>query len=521
MKHWLQLFAVLVMVLVAGMSPRQATAAPSVGSAGTANTTRIINDIIRRTPGVTSRTTTGTGVTVSARGVTNVNGPRGLTIPIPDAASATIPAGRIAGGIARAIRVGSWVGVASVVIPWVAEQSGIKVCPPPDFFCKPSPDDTQIPQAQGGWSDYGNTGSRELLPNGQAVCDLKEMKSPPAVYSNYREEYRPYEPVDSFNGKCPVWNVYPNKPSTFQRYASFPSSSNAIACPDGWPLSGGQCVRPNPKMVPASETEIAGAVEKAMNGNPTRVGQGYDAISGTGLPMFLPTDTVTVPTPQTVTAPRTVTVAQEAKPDGSLDTVTTTTDTVVKPKVEGNTLGDAKITYPTTTTTTITRTNNVTNQTTTTTNVTNNYLSPAPYPPAPPVIEFPAFPEPEKGEFPDDYNREVTQKSILQKIEEFTKPITTTLPDGNSEYESIQAKNEEGLGVVAGITPETVNVKNWFPSVPTTACVDPQVPVPLGSGTVTFPICTYVNTFSNLISGVIAFFCILGCVHQVQSALKA
>lgn len=520
MKHWLQFLAVLVMVLIAGISPQQASAAPSVGSSGTANTTRIINDIIRRTPGITTRTTTGTGVTVKATGTSSIAAGRGITIPISEAAEAAVSGGRIAGIAARAIRWGSWVGVASVVIPWVAEQSGIVTCPPPDFFCKERPPQ-EVDPSTGGYGAYSiHTKTNVYASSGEQVCSKLFELMP----IGSRESIFWKKNANNAAGEC----LYTARPfgSPYAVVGTAPAT-----CPAGTKLTsnGIGCIEEKPGLAPVPEPELAGAIEKAMEGKPDRQGAAYDAISNAGFPIFNMADPVTVTTPPAVTGPQVTSTSTVPKPDGSVDTVNVTMIGETKPKVTGTTIGDMMIAYPTTVTTTTTTTNNVTGKSTVTTLITNNYPQPsAPPIAAPPAkpVELPTSPNDKEAnsnptKIPDDYNREVTQKSILGKLEEFMKPITTTLPDGNAEVESIQAKNEEGLGVVTGITPETVNVKNWFPSVPTTACVNPQVPVPLGSGTVTFPICGYVNTFSNLISGVIAFFCILGCVHQVQSALKA
>lgn len=520
MKHWLQFLAVLVMVVIAGISPREVSAAPSVGSASTANTTRIINDIIRRTPGITSRTTTGTGVTVAARGVTDVAAGRGLTIPIPTGASAAVSAGRIAGIAARAVRWGSFAGIASMVLPWLAERSGIVTCPPPDFFCKPGSEEGVDP-ISGGWTvpDSFSSPTRQIKA-GTNVAACEKLQLAQRTFQPTMTSY--WGGWQAITAGGSHYCASTNQPNT--RFGLTPAPAT---CPDGSTKKNGtDCVIVGP-LRPATEPEIGAGIEDAITGNPTRVGQAYDAINNAGVAVFSPADPVVVEPSAPVSAPQKMTVTQQSKPDGSIDTQVTVIETVVKPKVDGNTIGDTKITYPTTTTTTTKTTNNVTNITTTTTTVTNTTYPPVNSPlPEKPIVDYPDSPASpatptEKTEFPTDYNREVTQKSILSKLEEFMKPITTTLPDGNAEVESVQAKNEEGLGVVAGITPETVNVKNWFPSVPTAACVDPQVPVPLGGGTVIFPICGYVNTFSNLISGVIAFFCILGCVHQVQSALKA
>lgn len=522
MKTWLQLCAVLVMLLVAATSPRLAHAEPSVGSASTWSSQRILNDIIRRTPGLTTATTTGTGVTVGSSGSATVAAGRGLTVPVPATASASITAGRIAGIAAKAIRTGGWVGVATVVVPWAAEQAGIEVCPPPDFFCKPGPDVPAKP-TQGGWwyRPFWSTSlpAVEGFGSHAEVCTAYGAR---AAAANQTGTVRPL-PWSPQVGSTGATTCIAGNGATITGIGHV-----AQTCPAGSIKQGKDCVTRGPN-VPASEPDIAAAVEKGITGKPERIKKAYDAISPTGLPMFLPTDPVTVSVPSVVPVPDRVTTTTQPGPNGSTDTVQTTVKTEVKPQVQGNTLGNTTITYPTTTTTTTTTTNNVTNishTTTTINNVVNNPVpnSPDVSPDAPPVVDYPGddpAPDPEKLEIPTDYNREVTQKSILDVLKSWSEPVTETLPDGQAEADAIQAKHDEGIAIVDGISAEGLGLSNWFPTVPTAPCINPQIPNPVTGESVSFPICGFVDTFSKFISGVICFFCVLGCVHQVQSAFRA
>lgn len=82
----------------------------------------------------------------------------------------------------------------------------------------------------------------------------------------------------------------------------------------------------------------------------------------------------------------------------------------------------------------------------------------------------------------------------------------------------IDAKNATLKGSLDGIDP---NKFQWsfIPEIPTTACVNPQLESPNGSGAVEMDVCSKFYIFQKFINGVLAFFCLIGCVRQVQSAL--
>jgi len=60
---------------------------------------------------------------------------------------------------------------------------------------------------------------------------------------------------------------------------------------------------------------------------------------------------------------------------------------------------------------------------------------------------------------------------------------------------------------------------SFIPNIPTAACVNPMIDSPNGSGAVMMDICSPFDTFRTFINGVLAFFCLLGCVQQVRAAL--
>lgn len=90
---------------------------------------------------------------------------------------------------------------------------------------------------------------------------------------------------------------------------------------------------------------------------------------------------VTVSSPATVTGPQVVTSTKTiTNSDGTTSTEVTTGQTVVTPTSTGSTIGDAAMTYPSTTTVTVTNTNNTTGAVTTTSTVNNGSQSATPAP---------------------------------------------------------------------------------------------------------------------------------------------
>jgi hypothetical protein len=529
LKRFFALFLMILLEVGLFAAPRAAYATPSVGS-GVQSTTAIINRIINTTPGLNTVTTTGTGAVVRSSASTAVNVGRGLTVAIPTAAEATVTVARLAGIAGRVMKAGGYVGIATMVAPWILEQSGYKVCPPPDFFCKPGPASV-VPPTESNKGFWATTQQQVVVyaESGQALCDKYFQTSTDWDKGQwgglvYREGTGANPP---YVGDC-VYGVNRSNPRT-------PVAFSVGTCPAGtalksWPNGSKTCEKPGPD-VAASEGDLGGSLEGALNGRADRIGSLYGASTSANLPVFAPGDPVTVTTTP-VTSPKTTRTTTVANPDGSTSTIKEETQTEVKPQQQGSKLGDTNITYPATTTTTTTTTNNVTNVSTTTTTVVNNYgteaaTQPQPLPEVkPPTIPDPGAPpvvSPTPGEikFPDDYNREKTQLSLLDEIKKLTGEITAKAPDGQSDLESVKNQDAKGTEAVAGITESSIGLANWFPNIPTAACVDPKVPNPVTGVMVGVPICDKVDIFQTFISGVICVFALFGCVREVQSALKA
>jgi hypothetical protein len=62
---------------------------------------------------------------------------------------------------------------------------------------------------------------------------------------------------------------------------------------------------------------------------------------------------------------------------------------------------------------------------------------------------------------------------------------------------------------------------SFVPNIPTAACVNPAIDSPVHAASVQMDICGPFNVFQAFINGVLAFFCVLGCVQQVRAAMAA
>ncbi|MNR75992.1 hypothetical protein D3C72_66450 [compost metagenome] len=202
---------------------------------------------------------------------------------------------------------------------------------------------------------------------------------------------------------------------------------------------------------------------------------------------------------------RVISTTTRTLPDGSTDTTTSTEKTVANPTTSGGTVADSQTTFPTQTVTKNTTINNVTNNTTTETTTVNH-----------PAETTPTTP----GETDNSPRECGTPGRPKCQIDETGTPVAPTAID-ETTYDQIKEKNTEILDKITQITPESMNVGNWFPQIATAECEDPQVPNPITGEMKSVPVCKPFNVFKAFISAVIAFFCLIGCVREVQSAMKA
>lgn len=189
----------------------------------------------------------------------------------------------------------------------------------------------------------------------------------------------------------------------------------------------------SPSPVAATPTDIALTLQQRMDADFAANRRLYDAMktdqannpNNANAPNPVSPDTSVDVTASPITSPeRVVSEVKSTKTDGSIDTTTKTEKTVVTPTTTGTTVGNSKTEFPSQTVTNSTTVNNVTNTTTTETTTVNH--------PAP-TTTTPTAPT----DFPDDYNREVTQQKISDELAGTGAP---NLPDLT---ESTKAKSDE------------------------------------------------------------------------------
>ncbi|QYG06055.1 hypothetical protein [Janthinobacterium sp. PAMC25594] len=101
---------------------------------------------------------------------------------------------------------------------------------------------------------------------------------------------------------------------------------------------------------------------------------------------------------------------------------------------------------------------------------------------------------------------------------QITAPVDQATTDLTRYYtDSISSKNTSSQSLINVVSDRF----NWsfIPKIPTTACVNPMIDSPNGSGAVMMDVCSPLATFQTFINGVLAFFCLLGCVQQIRAAL--
>lgn len=101
---------------------------------------------------------------------------------------------------------------------------------------------------------------------------------------------------------------------------------------------------------------------------------------------------------------------------------------------------------------------------------------------------------------------------------QITAPADQTTTDQTKSW-------TDNIGAWNSYSQSQVNVASnrftwsFIPNIPTAACVNPMIDSPNGSPAVMMDICSPLATFQTFINGVLAFFCLLGCVQQIRAAL--
>lgn len=455
----------------------------------------------------------GGAVVVNKAGTAVITQPRLPSINVPVNVATRVPGAAAAAAAARAATVAR-AAMGPVGAAWLGWQiynevkdSGVTICPPPDFFCKPTIVDYD--RTQRGWIDaavpYNDQAYRWTID--QFIANKIASNNASNSANNYSLT------------KTEELNLTPGPRLRF----TLTNARNGFTTTVTLIWWSGVINKTETPGAPLTDAEVEKAVTDRIKADSSGAAakKAYDAAmvadvlmreaGKQGLPQSVmqPAGSESTLTTPPFTSPETVIgTKQIIDAQGNPQTVTNTSTTTVTPVVNG-TGHETSITYNIT--------YNTTNSTTT-------------GPDTPPKVEKEtiiiriepdAAPPQEQLEIPTDYNREVTQQSILEILRSWSQPPDGALPDGTAEVEEIQAKNAEGLAIVDDVSADGIGLSNWFPTVPTAPCVNPQIPNPVTGAMVSFPICGYVDTFSKFISGVICFFCVLGCVHQVQSAFKA
>ena len=308
--------------------------------------------------------------------------------------NAAYSAARVAGIAAKVARAGTVVGAAFTA--WqvydMVKQSGISICPAPDFFCVPDPSKPLYDPAQMGWtSSYAPCRGADAGFPAEDSCTVASAA----------------ESVRAANGSNWVLvSTVSVSPTDVRVTIHFPG-----CCDSGADLRLPSRFPPNPNpngMLPAADSDIAASVAAKEAADSTYGPKVLAAargdvvhFSGAVYPnVVAPSDLPISVSAAPVTGPSTVTSTSTApNADGSTSTTTTSKQSTVTPRPTGTTVSDTNIKYDVSTITTSTTVNNVTNVTTITTTTDNQ---PANSPASGPTVPFPT-----------DYNREVTQQKIL------------------------------------------------------------------------------------------------------------
>lgn len=450
----------------------------------------------------------GGAVVVNKAGTAVLTQPRLPSINVPVNVATKVPGAAAAAAAARAATVAR-AAMGPLGAAWLTWQiynevkdSGVTVCPPPDFFCKPNVIDYD--RDQPGWF-LSSGGTRNWTINEYIASRLSATES-------FRDKYE-FHSLDTTpwpDGRPAVEVILINtntKVLSRQTKLIYNQGSVNKTERQGDPLSDAEVEKAMIDRIKADSTGArakkaydAAMAADALMREAGKEGVPQSVMQPTGSQSTLTTPPVT--TPDAVIGTKQIIDAQ-----GNPQTVTNTATTTVTPVVSGSG-HETSITYNIT--------YNTTNSTTT-------------GPDTPPKVEKetiiiriePEAVPPQDLEIPTDYNREVTQKSILEVLREFASPITEAIPTGETETGSIKAANDEALQVATGIDAGSLGLTSWFPDIPTAQCVNPQVKTPITGDMVTVPICDAVNVFSRIVSGVLCFFCIVGCVAQVRAAQQA
>jgi hypothetical protein len=425
----------------------------------------------------------GNGVALRASGIATTTLSNGARIGSTVAATGEIISPRIAAltaGFIKWGRIANPAIVAGSVAYAVYKESGYTTCPPPDFFCKPS----TVPSTSGGFRMSADS-AYPFSSTPLAACQ-----------QYFNRVYPPGTPNANFYGGASglrVSALNPANNNSFDCYSSIngfyaQGQQFALVCPNGSTPVAGVCQSNTPN-APYTDSELEQAMLDKMRAEPAFAKKYWDAVLTDSLanPGYKPPvgELVNADTPITAepiaptTTPKEVVNKEEFQnPDGTWSTRTTEAQTTVRPKLEGTTVGDARVTTSSTTTYTTTTTNNTTNNTTTTSStVTNNAPSETP---------------PKRDDSFVDSGMPTVPSLYTQKY-----------PDGLAGAWRDNKPDLSSTSFFAG-------VKNMFPSFSGGSCPSFALPLTIGSllgaGTVPFNVPCSIYGFIGLVMLITAAF---------------
>jgi hypothetical protein len=465
------------------------------------------------------------GLVINAANDAKVVTSVGRTVTLPVSAAVLVDRKAMAVTAAKIIRGANVIGAAFTAyeVYTFVKESGVTTCPPPAFFCKPGAPAASTPP----------TGGSVLVGNGRVRFNT-DAEGFAYIQNVYAGSYPPaqfyWDEVNEGGGTMAYWVHARNDPSwpsgMYGNRQSFSVVENPGTCAPPATLQNGACVGgASEPVATTSEQELADTIASASGWPTADTVRAYNAIRHDAASLNIPaTDLlpgnapVTVTAPEVATAPAVVKTQQIVQPDGSTVTRETSEQITVIPNIPWKTLDDAKKAEATmqekkTTTVTDIQPDGTRKPVSTTINTPQTIsqsgdTTKAPSDAGPKECGSPGHPKcaiDEEGT-PDakDFDKDKDLKTI-QDANDAAKV----------EYDKIGGGGGGGGGGSSGIH------KDWFPQIPTTACENPKVTVPITGAQKEVDICTPVGYFRSVFAVVFAFFCIFGSVRQIEAAIKA
>lgn len=447
-----------------------------------------INAIIQGTIGTFVDTSTGVTITRSAVAIAE-----GVSIPFTVAEAATF--GEVAaGGVAAGLAVPAGFA-AGVVIAAALAYGWYKCTQSPAGWCKTTTS-TSVPTST-GWTEslYGyGPGDKEGVVrqacsrHGQTTYRVDPNQ--PSISTPYRGTAA--KPPNGYNDASAFYQCTTITASGTTVNANVEVDHQIFI---GDPITTGA---PAPQSTdPVHSPEAQSLTQRAMAENKIRASDLASAAQSDGHPVDDPKVNPKLPT--TVTASPTSappTVKVDTAPDG-----TKTTTTCSGTASLGTSSDDNSIAVVTKAASTNCTTVAVSPDGTTKTSSTNTSEAPK------------AATGPVECGSPGKPKCAIDETGTMTSDE-----VKTTTDEGQKNNTDL---NDQKTATITNITPSSIGIFDWFPRIQTAECVNPQIPTPITGTMRTFEMCAPVSILSKFLSGVMAFFALIGSVRNVQEALKA